>query len=188
MSAPRSDVTRLLQAWSAGDRAALDQLMPIVADELRRLARSHLRREGPGHTLQPTALVNEVYLRLVGHDRTHWRSRAQFFAFASQLMRRILVDHARARRAAKRGAGAATVALDEALDAAVRPEVDVLWLDQALDNLAALDSRQARLVELRVFGGLTIEESAELLGVGEATVSRDWASARAWLYRELKRA
>ena len=187
MSGPPPEVTRLLQAWSAGDRSALDQLMSVVADELRRLARAHLRGEGPGHTLQPTALVNEVYLRLVGHERTHWRSRAQFFAHASQLMRRILVDHARAQRAAKRGGGAAAVTLDEALGLAARPEVDVLWLDEALDGLAALDPRQARLVELRVFGGLTIEESADLLGVGEATISRDWASARAWLYRELKR-
>jgi RNA polymerase sigma factor (TIGR02999 family) len=162
--------------------------MPIVADELRRLARSHLRREPRGHTLQPTALVNEVYLRLVGQERSGWRGRAQFFAHASQVMRRILVDHARARRASKRGGGAATVALDDALDVASATQVDVLQLDEALDGLAAMDQRQARLVELRVFGGLTINESAELLGVGAATVSRDWASARAWLYRELKRA
>lgn len=182
----RSQVTQLLLDWSEGDRHALDRLMPLVVDELRRLAAAYLRREQAGHTLQPTALVNEVYLRLVDRRRVSWQNRAQFFGFAARTMRRILVDHARARRAAKRGGGAETLALDAALGVGDRAEVDLLALDDVLDRLAALDARQGRLVELRVFGGLTIAESAEALGVGEATVSRDWQSARAWLYRELR--
>jgi RNA polymerase sigma factor (TIGR02999 family) len=181
-----SAVTDLLLEWGRGDRTALDRMMPVVVDELKRLARACLRRESAGHTLQPTALVNEVYLRLVDQRRVTWRNRAQFFAFAAHTMRRILVDHARGRRAAKRGAGLPTVILDEALGVAA-PQLDLMALDDLLSALAALDERQGRLVELRVFGGLTIAESAEVLAVAEATVSRDWASARAWLYRELKR-
>lgn len=192
-SAPRSDdetqrsqVTQLLLDWSQGNEQALDRLMPLVVTELRRLAAAYLRREQPGHTLQPTALVNEVYLRLVDRRRVSWQNRAQFFGFAARTMRRILVDHARARRAAKRGGGGETLALDAALGVGDRGEVDLLALDEVLDRLAALDARQGRLVELRVFGGLTIAESAEALGVAAATISRDWQSARAWLYRELR--
>ncbi len=186
--AGRADVTELLLDWSRGDKQALDRLMPLVSDDLRRMARAYLRREAPGHTLQPTALVNELYMRLVDRRRVSWQTRAQFFAFAAGVMRRILVDHARARRAAKRGSGAVTMALDESLGAAGPGPLDVLALDELLDGLSALDERQGRLVELRVFGGLTIAEAAEVLGVGEATVSRDWASARAFLHRELRRA
>jgi RNA polymerase sigma factor (TIGR02999 family) len=178
-------LTDLLHEWSQGRRDALDRLMPLVIAELRKLARGHLRREAPGHTLQPTALINEVYLRLAARQNVHWRARTQFFAFASRTMRRILVDHARARRAFKRGAGAA-VAFDASLRVARSP-VDILALDELLSTLSALDERQAHLVELRIFAGLTIAEAADVLGVAEATVSRDWASARAWLARELKR-
>ena len=185
---PSAAVTELLLEWGRGNKDALDRLIPLVSRELRRLARGHLRREPARHTLQPTALVNEVYLRLVDQRRVSWRNRVQFFAFVSHTMRRILVDHARAQRAAKRGARAATVALDEALTVAVPSPLDLLVLDDLLEALGALDARQARLVELRVFGGLTIAEAAEVLGIAEATVSRQWTSARAWLYRELKRA
>ncbi len=186
---PERHVTDLLLDWSQGDKQALDRLMPLVTDELRRMARGFLRREAPGHTLQPTALVNELYMRLVDRRRVSWQNRAQFFGFAAAVMRRILVDHARARRVAKRGAGALTLAFDESLGAGAASNLlDVLALDQVLDGLSALDERQGRLVELRVFGGLTISEAAEVLGVGEATVSRDWASARAFLHRELRRA
>jgi RNA polymerase sigma factor (TIGR02999 family) len=184
---PASDVTELLLRWSQGDRQALDRLMPLVSAELRRLARGHLRREAPGHTLQPTALVNELYLRMVDRARVSWQCRAQFFAFAAQSMRRILVDHARARRRAKRGGGQPTLQLHDAMGAVAAPGFDVLDLERALTSLAALDERQGRLVELRVFGGLTIAESADVLGVGIATVNRDWASATAWLQRELTR-
>ncbi len=183
-----TDVTQLLLDWSGGDAAALDRLMPLVLADLRRQASGYLRRERSGHTLQPTALVNEVYLRLVDQQRAHWKSRAHFFAVAAQLMRRILVDHARAHQADKRGGWAHIVALDEASDA---PEeqavanVDLLALDDALTALAALDERQARVVELRYFAGLTIPETAEVLGVTHATISRDWRNARAWLLLRL---
>jgi len=178
------DVTGLLHDWNRGDRQAFERLMPLVTGELRRLARAHLRRERRDHTLQPTALVNEAYLRLVNVDRIQWRDRAHFFAFASRVMRRILVDHARAHRAAKRtGWRVAPVVEGGAAD---RHDVDLIALDSALDELASMDARQARLVELRFFAGLTIDETADLLGVGPATVTRDWATARAWLYRRLK--
>jgi len=178
------DVTGLLHDWNRGDRQAVERLMPLVTGELRRLARAHLRRERRDHTLQPTALVNEAYLRLVNVDRIQWRDRTHFFAFASRVMRRILVDHARAHRAAKRtGWRVAPVADGGPGD---RHDVDLIALDGALDELAAMDARQARLVELRFFAGLTIDETADILGVGPATVTRDWATARAWLYRRLK--
>ena len=176
-------VTALLQAWNAGDEEAGRRLIPLVYSELRRRAGGYLRRERPGHTLQPTALVHEAYLRLVGLQGP-WRSRSQFFGVASNLMRRILVDHARRRRAAKRDG--VRVVFDEAVQPAAEPELDLVRLDEALSELSALDARQGRLVELRYFGGLTLDEAAELLGVSLATVKRDWTLARAWLYDRLK--
>jgi RNA polymerase sigma factor (TIGR02999 family) len=184
---PAPDVTGLLLAWGRGDQSAADRLVPVVYDELRRQAERAMRREGGEHTLQATALVHESYLRLVDQRRVEWRNRAHFFAIASTVMRRVLVDHARARLAAKRGGGAAPVSL--AGVAAGTPdgtdEADLIALHEALEKLAALDPDQARLVELRYFGGLTIEETAEALSVSPATVKREWALARAWLRREL---
>jgi RNA polymerase sigma factor (TIGR02999 family) len=186
-SEPSPDVTGLLLAWGRGDRSAADELMPAVYDELRRQAERAMRREGHEHTLQATALVHESYLRLVDQRRVAWRNRAHFFAIASTVMRRILVDHARARLTAKRGGGAAPVTLAGVQDGEAErvAEVDLLALHEALDRLARLDPEQARLVELRYFGGLTIEETAGALGVSAATVKREWAVARAWLRREL---
>jgi RNA polymerase sigma factor (TIGR02999 family) len=180
-------VTRLLLAWRAGDRAALDALVPVVYDELHRQAERALRRETPGHTLQTTGLIHEAYLRLVD-QRVEWQNRAQFFGVAAEVMRRVLIDHARARQAAKRGGGAHRITLggSEGKDiAADEPAADVLALDEALTRFAAVDPELARLVELRYFGGLTIEETAKVLGVSPATVKREWATARAWLRREL---
>ena len=181
-------VTDLLRAWAAGDPAALDELLPLVYDELRRQARRYMRAQPAGHTLQTTALVHEAYLRLVGQSHVDWQSRAHFLGVASKAMRSILVDHARARSAAKRGGAAHAVTLDEAggvADAGSRRGVDVLALDEALARLAELDSRKSQLVELRYFGGLGIEEAAAVLGVSPATVKREWTTARAWLRREL---
>jgi RNA polymerase sigma-70 factor (ECF subfamily) len=178
-------VTKLLKAWSEGDREALDRLVPLVYAELKRRAGAQLARERGSHTLQPTALVHEAFLRLVDQRSARWQNRAQFFAVAAQLMRRILVDHARARAADKRGGDAVRISLDDAGDASTSPEPDVLLLNQALERLARLDERQARVVELRYFGGLTVEEVAAVLEVSQITVKRDWAMARAWLYREL---
>jgi RNA polymerase sigma factor (TIGR02999 family) len=178
------ELTRILKRWESGDHDALAELMPQVVDALRRIARGYLRRE-PGHTLAPTALVNELYLRLAARRTVRWTNRAQFFAFAATAMRRILVDHARLRDAAKRGDGALRVTLDPRVAASGPREVDLLALDQALVALARMDPRQARVVELRYFGGLTVREAAEVLEVGEATVVRDWASARAWLFSRL---
>ena len=184
-------VTELLLAWGGGDRAALDLLAPVVYDELRRQARRALLREAEGHTLQPTALVHEAYLRLGEQGRARWESRTQFYAVAAETMRRILVDHARAKHAAKRGAGVQHVTLSDADDlgahAAGDTGVDVLDLDAALSRLADLDPAKARLVELRYFAGLSIPELAAELGVSPATVGREWAVARAWLRRELER-
>lgn len=180
-----ADITTLLSRWSQGDRAALDDLTPLVYDELRKLARSHMSGEKPGHTLQSTALAHEAYLRLIGQDRVSWQSRAHFYGIASQMVRRILVDHARAQSAAKRGSGLQAVTLNENLDAAVGANVELLALEEALSKLAQLDPQQARIVELRYFGGLSIEETAEVVGVSPATVKREWVSARAWLYRAL---
>jgi RNA polymerase sigma factor (TIGR02999 family) len=179
------EVTELLLSWREGDAAALDRLIPVVYDELRRVARRRLRGEAPGHALQATALVHEVYLRLVDVDRMTLTSRAHFFGVAATLMRQILVDHARRQRADKRGGGVTMLSLDEALPAVRTTSVDVLALDQALDSLSALDSRQCRVVELRFFAGLTIDEAAEALGVSTPTVEREWALAKAWLYRQL---
>jgi len=180
------DVTRLLAEWSKGDRAALEALMPLVYSELRRVAGSYLKHEKSSHTLSPTALVHEAYLRLVT-QKVPWQSRAHFFSVAAQMMRRILVDHARSHRYAKRGGGAMTLSLDEALATAKEREIDLVALDDALQTLAKLDERQSRMVELRFFGGLSIEETSEVLGVSAPTVKREWASARAWLFREISR-
>lgn len=187
MQQPASkDVTRLLAEWSKGDRAALEALMPLVYSELRRVAGSYLKHEKSSHTLSPTALVHEAYLRLVT-QKVPWQSRAHFFSVAAQMMRRILVDHARSHRYAKRGGGAMTLSLDEALATAKEREIDLVALDDALQTLAKLDERQSRMVELRFFGGLSIEETSEVLGVSAPTVKREWASARAWLFREISR-
>jgi RNA polymerase sigma factor (TIGR02999 family) len=183
---PAKPVTRLLQKWSEGDQEALNELMPLVYDELRQLARQRLRHERPGHTLQPTALVHEAYLKLVDQRRTRWQNRAHFFAVAAQLIRRILVDYARRHAASKRGGGAAALTLDAMLEPAVQREMSVVALDDTLTRLASLDARQARLVELRFFGGLDVEETAEVLGISSATVKREWRTAKAWLYRELR--
>ncbi|HEX7317646.1 MAG TPA: sigma-70 family RNA polymerase sigma factor [Pyrinomonadaceae bacterium] len=186
-SAPSpSEVTRLLADWNSGDESALDRLMPLVYAELRRLARLHLRHERPGHTIQPTALINEAYLRLVDLKDVHWQNRAHFFGIAAQAMRRVLVDHARARLAHKRGGGALQVSLAEVAAVAEAPTADLLALDEALEELAKVDPRKARVVELRFFGGLSVEETAEVLKVSAATVIHDWRMAKAWLYREVK--
>jgi len=178
------EVSRLLSAWSAHDPAARDALMPIVYAELRRLAHAYMRRERAGHTLQTSALVNEAYLRLVDVERMEWRGRGHFFAMAATLMRRILVDHARDRARDKRGG---RVVFTSLADKAIAPaaNVDVLALDEALDRLAALDPHQSQIVELRFFGGLTIEETADTLGISPATVKRDWTWAKAWLHQQL---
>jgi RNA polymerase sigma factor (TIGR02999 family) len=178
------EITQLLRAWGGGDREALDELIPLVYEELRRQAARYLRRERPGHTLQTTALVNEVYLRLAGIKGLQWRDRTHFFAMAGTLMRRVLVDYARRQRRDKRGGGVSVTSLDgHAVTTA--PSVDIEALDDALQRLAAVDSQQCRVVELRFFGGLSIEETAEALGISPATVKRDWTTAKAWLYHEL---
>ena len=182
---PDSDVTARLVAWSNGEEAASADLMDAVYGELRRLARGYLRRERHDHSLPPTALVHEAYVKLVDQRRVHWQNRAHFFAIAAHMMRRILVDHARTHGAAKRGASL-QVPLEDA-DLGIDPRgPDLLALDAALDKLAAIDSRQSRLVELRFFGGLTVPETAAVLGIAPVTVKRDWTLARTWLYRELR--
>ena len=180
-----SDVTALLSRWRKGDRAALDELMPLVYNELRRLAVSHLRRERDDHTLQPTALVHEAYLRLAAVRDGGFDDRAHFFGAAANAMRRILVDHARARKAQKRGADVQRVNLDEALVAGIDPRLDLVALDEALQQLAVVSPLKERVVELRYFGGLSIEQTAAVLGIAPATVKRHWAFARVWLYRAL---
>ena len=180
----RARISQLLAGWASGDPAARERLVPIVYDELRRLAHHYMRGERAGHTLQTTALVNEAYLRLAGIDALQWRDRAHFFAMAATLMRRVLVDYARQRGREKRGAGLAVTSLDEHA-VAPQPEVDVVALDAALERLAAVDPQQSRVVELRFFAGLSVKETAEALGVSPATVKRDWATAKLWLYHEL---
>jgi RNA polymerase sigma factor (TIGR02999 family) len=182
----QGEVTRLLLAWNQGDQSAIERLMPLVYDELRRLAERHFRRERVGHTLQPTAVVHEAYFRLVDQTRVTWKNRGHFFAVASQAMRRILVDYARARAADKRGGGEKRVTLASA-EASPEPadELDLLALDEALTRLKGLDGAQAQIVELRFFGGLSIEETAEALETSASSVKREFRSARAWLYREL---
>jgi RNA polymerase sigma factor (TIGR02999 family) len=180
------EVTGLLLSWHQGDAAALDRLLPLVYDELRRVARGHLRREPPGQPLQATALVHEVFLRLVDVDRMTLKSRTHFFAMSARLMRQILVDHARRNRAEKRGGGASVISLDEAAPAATPTStVDILALDEALDVLSSHDARQCRVVELRFFAGLNIPEVADALDISTATVEREWAMAKAWLHRRL---
>jgi RNA polymerase sigma-70 factor (ECF subfamily) len=183
---PRGKVSGLLRAWGDGDRGALDLLTPIVYDELRRLARLYMRRERPGHSLQATALVNEAYMRLVDCKGMQWQNRAHFFAVSAQLMRRILVDHAR-RRNLKRGGGVQHVSFEDEATAMVGGDRPADWvaLDGAMDALARLDPRKVQVVEMRFFGGLSVEETAEVLKVSSVTVMRDWSTAKAWLYREL---
>ena len=183
---PSKEVTRLLGSWSRGDPEAREALMPLVYAELRRLAASYLRRERTDHTLQPTALVHEAYLRLVEQKSVQWQDKSHFFAITAQLMRRILVDHARGHLADKRGSGAPKVPLTEAIVMSQERPAELLALDESLSRLAALDAQQARVVELRVFAGLTVEETAEVLGISSATVKRDWRMAKAWLLQEAK--
>lgn len=179
-------VTELLERWSLGDQSALDELTPLVYNELRHVADAYLRRERPDHTLQATALVNEAYLRLIGQKHGRWQGRKHFYGIAARLMRQVLVEHARKHKAEKRGGGRVAVTLDHYEDVADNPEVDILAVHEALQRLARFDEQQARIVELRFFGGLSIEEAAEALGVGHATIEREWAMARAWLRNELK--
>jgi len=181
-------VTELLIRWSNGDRTALDRLMPLIYDELRRLARHYMRRERPGHTLQTTALVHEAYLKLVDQTKVRWHNRAHFFGIAANLMRQILVQHARRRHAAKRGGARSSVSLEDAVGLSEEPVVDLVALDQALIRLDALDPQKSRIVELRFFGGLTVDETAEVLGLSPRTVKRQWRVAKAWLYDQLRNA
>ena len=186
MSTPvEPEVSQLLVDWGRGDQAALSRLMPLVYDELRRLASPKLRRERSDHTFQTTALVHEAYLALVDQRQANWQNRAQFFAIAAQLMRRILVDYARSHQAAKRGGDYLKVSLDETIALAEEKNADLLALDEALDRLAKLDPQQSRVVELRIFGGLSVEETAEAMGISTRTVKREWSMARAWLHQQL---
>ena len=182
------EITQLLLDWRNGEASAFERLMPIVYDELRRLAGAFMRRQSPGHTLQTTALVNEAYLRLIDSDKVNWQSRTHFFAISAQLMRRILVDAARRKQSQKRGGDRLQVTLDERFDIPLENETDMVALDDALKRLAELSPRQSRIVELRYFGGLTEEQVAGTLDISTRTVRRDWSVARAWLYRELTRA
>ena len=179
------DITQVLLAWSEGDACALEELIPLVQTELHTLAHRYMARECPGHVLQTTALINEAYLRLVDCRRVRWQNRAHFFAVSAQLMRRILVDLARARRKLKRGGGMLQISIENTEIVAESPSPDVIALDDALKNLATFDERKSRIVELRFFGGLSVEETAEVLGVSAVTVMRDWALAKTWLFREL---
>lgn len=185
MNAPRNEITQLLNAWCNGDQSALEQLAPVVESELRRLARAYLRKERPDNTLQPTALVNEAYLRLIEWNNVVWQNRAHFYAVAAKMMRRVLVDHAIARRSQKRGGSAILVSLTEAETVPERG-TDIIALNEALESLAKFDDRKSRIVELRFFGGLNAEETAEVLGISSRTVHRDWDLARTWLFRELR--
>ena len=182
----RHDVTEMLRDWCHGDATVKEQLFALVYDALRKMARSHLRRERADHTLQPTALVHEAYLRLIDQTRVEWQNRAQFLGIASQMMRRILVDHARAKHAQRRGAGVPDVTFDDALEAVIGDE-SLIRIHEALEGLAKVDPQGARIVELRYFGGLTIEETAEVLNTSPSTVKREWTVARSWLFRELTR-
>ncbi|MGH7634581.1 MAG: sigma-70 family RNA polymerase sigma factor [Gemmatimonadaceae bacterium] len=180
-------VTRLLVEWQKGDQQALDSLIPLVYQELRAIAGRYLSRESPGHTLQSTALVHEAYFKLIGQRQMRWQNRAHFFGIAARMMRRILIDHARHQSRDKRGGTAPKLSLDEAVAApAVESDVDLLALDEALTSLAQIDPRGAQIIELRFFSGLTLEETAEVVGISAGTVKRDWSAARAWLYREMR--
>ena len=182
----REDITKLLLAWSDGDQQALQRLAPLVETELHRQARRYLKQERPGHTLQSTALVNEAYLRLIDWKNVQWHNRAHFFAVSAKLMRRILVDHARSRRYLKRGGAAAKVSLEEAAVVTAERGPDLIAVDEALERLAVIDPRKSRIIELRFFGGLSVEETAEVLKVSPRTVKREWSLAQAWLYCDLK--
>lgn len=182
-----SEVTQLLVNWSKGDKAALDELIPLVQTELRRLARRYMGRENPGHTLQTSALINEAYIRLVDQHNVHWQNRAHFYAVAAQVMRHILIDHARSHSYAKRGGGARKVPLDEAVAINDQRAEELIALDDALNALAAIDARKSRIIELRFFGGLSIEETAEAMSISPITVTREWRSAKAWLRREMSK-
>ena len=182
---PPQEVTQLLVAWSDGNQEALDRLLPLVDRELQRLAHYYLRRENPGHTLQTAALVNEAYLKLIDQKHVHWKNRAHFFALSGQLMRRILVDHARKRQYAKRGGGAQRISFEETMIVSQERGPDLIALDEALDKLAAIDARKSKVVELRFFGGLSVEETAEALHISGVTVMREWNMAKAWLYNSL---
>jgi len=184
---PSKQVTELLVRWRGGDKAALDSLMPLVYNELHRIANHYLQRERSDHTLQSTALVHEAYVRLAQQDLPEWQNRAHFFAVAAQLMRQILVDYARSHRASKRGGNVCKLTLEDAGDKAQALDVDIVALDDALKSLARMDAQQSRVVELKFFGGLSIEDTAEVLGISASTVKRDWITARAWLHRELAR-
>jgi RNA polymerase sigma factor (TIGR02999 family) len=188
MTSPSQEISQLLRAWSEGDRTALDKLLPLVYDELRRMARRHMDRQQAGHTLQTTALIHEAYLKLIDQKEAHWRNRAHFFGVAAKAMRSILVDYARASHAAKRGGEAVLVSLDEAAVASDERAAELVALDDALASLAAIDRRKCQVVELRYFGGLSVEETAEVLKVSVETVARDWRLARTWLLRELSKA
>lgn len=185
MTPAPQELTQLLVDWSNGDEAALDRLLPLVNAELRRLAARYMRRENPGHTLQTSALVNEAYLRLIDQQHVRWQNRAHFFGIAAQLMRRILIDHARSHQYAKRGGGALKVSLDEAAAVTEARAAELLAVDEALERLTAMDARKGRIVELRFFGGLSLEETAEVLGISSPTVQREWRAAKAWLHRML---
>ncbi len=187
MTSSPKDVTELLVDWRNGDKRALDQLIPLVYNELHRIASRYLRRERQGHTLQTTALINEAYMRIVDQNSVNWQNRAHFFGVAAQMMRRILVDHARSHLYAKRGGGAQKLTLDEAIATPQERDLDLVALDDALSTLAAIDPQQSRIIELRFFGGLTIEETAEVVSISPATVKRDWNMAKAWLYGEISK-
>jgi RNA polymerase sigma factor (TIGR02999 family) len=185
MKQAANDITQLLLAWGKGDQNAFDALVPLVYDELRKLARNYMRGQPAGHTLQTTALVNEAYLRLIDSSRVNWQNRTHFFAVSAQLMRRVLVDFARAKASQKRGGERIQITLDEKIEAASGENTDLVALDEALQELAKLNARQSQIVELRYFGGLSEEEIAETLKISTRTVRRDWSIARAWLYRKL---
>ncbi len=185
MPALPQEITQLLANWSQGDKAALDQLVPLVYPELRRLAKRHMGREGPEHTLQTSALINEAYLKLVNQQNVEWQNRAHFFAVAAQVMRHILVDHARTRNYAKRGGGAPKVPLDEAAALTEQRASELIALDDALRDLAALDERRSQIIELRFFGGLSLEETAEVMNISPSTVQREWRAAKAWLHHTM---
>jgi len=183
---PPSDITRLLLAWSDGDQAALEKLLPLIEQELHRIARRYMRRENPGHTLQTTALVNEAYFRLIDQRDVHWQNRAHFFGIAAQIMRRILMNYARDRQRDKRGGKAVQVSLSEVAVITEEKSDELIALDESLKRLAVIDERKCRVVELRYFGGLSVEETAEVLGISTITVARDWKMAKAWLAREIR--
>jgi len=187
MDRPSGEVTRLLREWSNGQEQALDRLVPQIHRELRKLAASYMRKERPDHTLQPTALVNEAFLKLIDQRAVKWQNRAHFFGIAAQAMRRILVDHARAHAAGKRGDGVRKVPLDHAIMIGGTVDIDLIALDEALTRLAALDPQQSRMIELRFFGGLTMDETAEVMHISPATVGREWRMAKAWLFAEIGR-